>query len=154
MFLRCFRCYVFTLFYFRAFPNCPFGTKCHFIHPSCRFDSHCTRFDCPFTHLTKRAATSTAGVVLSAPTTPISQPVVFIPHSAPVLKTSVMNKPSLIRARKSLYKLNKAANGNSKYMINHRAVGVVEPMKNEIVSCGFGLCKFFMASFFVVFLGM
>lgn len=33
-----------------AFPNCPFGAACHYIHPTCRFDGFCARPDCPFTH--------------------------------------------------------------------------------------------------------
>ena len=38
----------------KTFPNCKFGDKCLFIHPNCRFDSKCTRPDCPFTHTSKR----------------------------------------------------------------------------------------------------
>lgn len=32
------------------FPNCKFGKACLYIHPKCRFDTMCTRYDCPFTH--------------------------------------------------------------------------------------------------------
>ena len=37
-----------------AFPNCAFGTTCHYLHPSCRFDGFCSRPDCPFTHVIKK----------------------------------------------------------------------------------------------------
>ena len=55
----------------RAFPKCPFGIKCHYIHPSCRYDGHCTRFDCPYTHLIKTSPLITpaaAAAVLALPT--------------------------------------------------------------------------------------
>ncbi|GFO33534.1 Zinc finger ccch-type containing 14 [Plakobranchus ocellatus] len=40
--------------YCKTFPNCKFGDKCLFIHPNCRFDSKCSRADCPFTHTSRR----------------------------------------------------------------------------------------------------
>ncbi|XP_005101618.1 zinc finger CCCH domain-containing protein 14 [Aplysia californica] len=45
----------------KTFPNCKFGDKCLFIHPNCRFDSKCTRPDCPFTHTSKRSGLTSAG---------------------------------------------------------------------------------------------
>lgn len=44
---------------FRMFPSCKFGEKCLYIHPNCKFDAQCTRKDCPFTHASKRNATTT-----------------------------------------------------------------------------------------------
>uniref|UniRef100_A0A8C2F301 Zinc finger CCCH domain-containing protein 14 n=1 Tax=Cyprinus carpio TaxID=7962 RepID=A0A8C2F301_CYPCA len=38
----------------KIFPNCKFGNKCLFIHPTCKFDSKCTKADCPFTHISRR----------------------------------------------------------------------------------------------------
>ncbi|XP_054153263.1 zinc finger CCCH domain-containing protein 14-like isoform X2 [Oppia nitens] len=38
----------------KTFPNCRFGDKCLYIHPNCKFDSMCSRRDCPFTHTTRR----------------------------------------------------------------------------------------------------
>ncbi|KAH9521351.1 hypothetical protein DERF_005016 [Dermatophagoides farinae] len=32
------------------FPNCRFGDKCLYIHPMCKYDSVCSRKDCPFFH--------------------------------------------------------------------------------------------------------
>ncbi|KRT81251.1 hypothetical protein AMK59_5288, partial [Oryctes borbonicus] len=34
----------------KAFPQCKFGDKCLYIHPSCKFESSCTRRDCPYSH--------------------------------------------------------------------------------------------------------
>lgn len=34
----------------KMFPQCKFGDKCLYIHPSCKFDSSCTRKDCPYSH--------------------------------------------------------------------------------------------------------
>lgn len=34
----------------KAFPQCKFGDKCLYIHPSCKFESSCTRRDCPYDH--------------------------------------------------------------------------------------------------------
>lgn len=39
-----------------TFPNCKFGDKCLFIHPNCKYDARCTKPDCPFTHVSRRAA--------------------------------------------------------------------------------------------------
>ncbi|XP_055935459.1 zinc finger CCCH domain-containing protein 14-like [Argiope bruennichi] len=38
----------------KSFPDCKYGDKCLYIHPNCKFDSLCTRKDCPFTHASKR----------------------------------------------------------------------------------------------------
>ncbi|GBN37936.1 Zinc finger CCCH domain-containing protein 14 [Araneus ventricosus] len=38
----------------KSFPDCKYGDKCFYIHPNCKFDSLCTRKDCPFTHASKR----------------------------------------------------------------------------------------------------
>lgn len=38
----------------KMFPSCRFADKCLFIHPNCRFDSTCTRPDCPYTHSSRR----------------------------------------------------------------------------------------------------
>lgn len=32
------------------FPHCRFGDKCLYIHPICKYDSVCSRKDCPFFH--------------------------------------------------------------------------------------------------------
>lgn len=34
----------------KMFPQCKFGEKCLYIHPSCKFESSCTRKDCPYSH--------------------------------------------------------------------------------------------------------
>lgn len=34
----------------KMFPQCKFGDKCVYIHPSCKFESSCTRRDCPYSH--------------------------------------------------------------------------------------------------------
>ncbi|XP_042548440.1 zinc finger CCCH domain-containing protein 14 isoform X4 [Dipodomys spectabilis] len=39
----------------KAFPNCKFAEKCLFVHPNCKYDAKCTKPDCPFTHLSRRA---------------------------------------------------------------------------------------------------
>lgn len=38
-----------------TFPNCKFGDKCLFIHPNCKYDARCSKPDCPFTHVSRRA---------------------------------------------------------------------------------------------------
>ncbi|XP_072895678.1 zinc finger CCCH domain-containing protein 14 isoform X2 [Hemitrygon akajei] len=40
----------------KTFPKCKYGDKCLFIHPNCKYDSKCTRPDCPYTHASKRTA--------------------------------------------------------------------------------------------------
>ncbi|XP_069772421.1 zinc finger CCCH domain-containing protein 14 isoform X2 [Narcine bancroftii] len=40
----------------KTFPKCKYGDKCLFIHPNCKYDSKCTRLDCPYTHASRRAA--------------------------------------------------------------------------------------------------
>lgn len=56
-----------------AFPNCPYGPKCHFIHPTCRYDGHCSRPDCIFVHTKKQqqsaTQTSTSDLLVSTMTT-------------------------------------------------------------------------------------
>lgn len=42
----------------KLFPNCKFGERCLYIHPTCRFNSACTRSDCPYTHTGPRATHS------------------------------------------------------------------------------------------------
>ncbi|KAF5282079.1 hypothetical protein FQA39_LY00604 [Lamprigera yunnana] len=37
----------------KAFPYCKFGEKCLYIHPMCKFESSCTKKDCPYKHVTK-----------------------------------------------------------------------------------------------------
>ncbi|XP_021058434.1 zinc finger CCCH domain-containing protein 14 isoform X3 [Mus pahari] len=39
----------------KAFPNCKFAEKCLFVHPNCKYDTKCTKADCPFTHMSRRA---------------------------------------------------------------------------------------------------
>ncbi|KAI1897901.1 hypothetical protein AGOR_G00088040 [Albula goreensis] len=39
----------------KTFPSCKFGDKCLFIHPNCKYDAKCTKTDCPFTHVSRRA---------------------------------------------------------------------------------------------------
>ncbi|KAM4853443.1 zinc finger CCCH domain-containing protein 14 isoform 1-T1 [Thomomys bottae] len=39
----------------KAFPNCKFAEKCLFVHPNCKYDAKCTKPDCPFTHMSRRA---------------------------------------------------------------------------------------------------
>lgn len=43
----------------KTFPHCKFGEKCLYIHPNCKFDSKCTRRDCPFTHASRRGNLTT-----------------------------------------------------------------------------------------------
>ncbi|KAL0967080.1 hypothetical protein UPYG_G00247540 [Umbra pygmaea] len=38
----------------KTFPSCKFGDKCLFVHPNCKFDSKCSKQDCPFTHVSRR----------------------------------------------------------------------------------------------------
>lgn len=38
----------------KSFPECRYGDKCLFIHPNCKFDSRCSRKDCPYTHAIKK----------------------------------------------------------------------------------------------------
>ncbi|KAL5474839.1 hypothetical protein EMCRGX_G026859 [Ephydatia muelleri] len=38
----------------RVFPNCKYGNKCHYVHPVCKFDSRCSRPDCPYLHTAPR----------------------------------------------------------------------------------------------------
>ncbi|GLH06895.1 Uncharacterized protein GBIM_12473 [Gryllus bimaculatus] len=42
----------------KTFPKCPFGDKCLYIHPFCKFNSACTRRDCPFVHAAPRTLIS------------------------------------------------------------------------------------------------
>ncbi|BFZ04116.1 hypothetical protein BsWGS_07154 [Bradybaena similaris] len=51
----------------KTFPSCKFGDKCLFIHPNCRFDSKCTRPDCPYTHTSRRPAFASATHVIAIP---------------------------------------------------------------------------------------
>uniref|UniRef100_A0A2C9KAI7 Zinc finger CCCH domain-containing protein 14 n=1 Tax=Biomphalaria glabrata TaxID=6526 RepID=A0A2C9KAI7_BIOGL len=51
----------------KTFPNCKFGDKCLFIHPNCKFDSKCSRPDCPFTHTSRRPNLSSAAHVITIP---------------------------------------------------------------------------------------
>ncbi|XP_062857841.1 zinc finger CCCH domain-containing protein 14 [Trichomycterus rosablanca] len=39
----------------RMFPNCVFGEKCLYIHPNCKYDAKCSKPDCPYTHVSRRA---------------------------------------------------------------------------------------------------
>lgn len=34
----------------KMFPQCKFRDKCLYIHPSCKFETSCTRKDCPYSH--------------------------------------------------------------------------------------------------------
>lgn len=34
----------------KMFPSCKFGDKCVYIHPTCKFETSCTRRDCPYSH--------------------------------------------------------------------------------------------------------
>lgn len=49
----------------KAFPNCKFAEKCLFVHPNCKYDTKCTKADCPFTHMSRRAPILTAKPVSS-----------------------------------------------------------------------------------------
>ncbi|XP_017282852.1 zinc finger CCCH domain-containing protein 14 isoform X2 [Kryptolebias marmoratus] len=42
----------------KTFPNCKFGDKCLFVHPNCKYDARCTKPDCPFTHVSRRATSA------------------------------------------------------------------------------------------------
>jgi len=33
-----------------AFPNCPFGSNCRYIHPPCKYTDRCSRPGCPYAH--------------------------------------------------------------------------------------------------------
>ncbi|KAF5294544.1 hypothetical protein FQR65_LT10736 [Abscondita terminalis] len=37
----------------KTFPQCKFGEKCLYIHPMCKFESSCTKKDCPFSHVAR-----------------------------------------------------------------------------------------------------
>ncbi|KAL6485471.1 hypothetical protein MHYP_G00048630 [Metynnis hypsauchen] len=39
----------------KTFPSCVFGEKCLFIHPNCKYDAKCSKPDCPYTHVSRRA---------------------------------------------------------------------------------------------------
>uniref|UniRef100_A0A8C6GTJ4 Zinc finger CCCH domain-containing protein 14 n=1 Tax=Mus spicilegus TaxID=10103 RepID=A0A8C6GTJ4_MUSSI len=49
----------------KAFPNCKFAEKCLFVHPNCKYDTKCTKADCPFTHMSRRASILTPKPVSS-----------------------------------------------------------------------------------------
>ncbi|XP_052041240.1 zinc finger CCCH domain-containing protein 14 isoform X7 [Apodemus sylvaticus] len=49
----------------KAFPNCKFAEKCLFVHPNCKYDTKCTKADCPFTHMSRRVAVLTPKPVSS-----------------------------------------------------------------------------------------
>jgi hypothetical protein len=49
----------------KAFPNCKFAEKCLFVHPNCKYDTNCTKADCPFTHMNRRAPVLTPKPVSS-----------------------------------------------------------------------------------------
>ena len=42
------------LLYFRNFPNCLYGDKCMYVHPTCKFDTACTRPNCIYSHTAHR----------------------------------------------------------------------------------------------------
>lgn len=52
----------------KTFPQCKFGDRCLYIHPNCRYDAKCMRFDCPYTHSSRRS---------------IPTQVVVVPHALP-----------------------------------------------------------------------
>ncbi|KAK3093641.1 hypothetical protein FSP39_018338 [Pinctada imbricata] len=58
----------------KMFPHCKFGDKCLYIHPNCKFDSKCTRKDCPFTHASKRSNLTT--VIQKIVQVPVPSPLV------------------------------------------------------------------------------
>ncbi|KAJ8913035.1 hypothetical protein NQ315_002051 [Exocentrus adspersus] len=52
------------------FPNCKFGDKCLYLHPTCKFNSSCTKRDCPYSHMLisksiSRSATSGVSINMS-----------------------------------------------------------------------------------------
>ncbi|BFZ16054.1 hypothetical protein BsWGS_19094 [Bradybaena similaris] len=51
----------------KMFPSCRFADKCLFIHPNCRFDSRCTRPDCPYTHSSRRQSACHNGAPIIIP---------------------------------------------------------------------------------------
>ena len=54
----------------KAFPNCKFAEKCLFVHTNCKYDTKCTKANCPFTHMSRRAPVLTLKPVSSpAPST-------------------------------------------------------------------------------------
>ncbi|KAJ1528891.1 hypothetical protein ONE63_007260 [Megalurothrips usitatus] len=42
----------------KLFPNCKFSDRCLYIHPNCRYNTGCTRTDCPYTHSVPRSGLS------------------------------------------------------------------------------------------------
>ncbi|XP_064394798.1 zinc finger CCCH domain-containing protein 14-like [Halichondria panicea] len=38
----------------KLFPDCKYGKRCLYVHPQCKFDSRCTRSDCPYLHTAPR----------------------------------------------------------------------------------------------------
>ncbi|KAK4886704.1 hypothetical protein RN001_002975 [Aquatica leii] len=37
----------------KSFPQCKFGEKCLYIHPMCKFETSCTKKDCPYSHVSR-----------------------------------------------------------------------------------------------------
>ncbi|XP_038074984.1 zinc finger CCCH domain-containing protein 14-like isoform X2 [Patiria miniata] len=70
----------------RTFPNCKFGDKCLFIHPNCKYDSRCSRPNCPYTHATRKQSHPTA----------VSPPAVFVPPTQGTGSSHVPHKVSKV----------------------------------------------------------
>ncbi|XP_076872738.1 zinc finger CCCH domain-containing protein 14 [Brachyhypopomus gauderio] len=51
----------------KTFPSCAFGDKCLFIHPNCKYDAKCSKPDCPYTHVSRRALRQPARPVPAVP---------------------------------------------------------------------------------------
>ncbi|XP_006839649.1 PREDICTED: zinc finger CCCH domain-containing protein 14 isoform X2 [Chrysochloris asiatica] len=56
----------------KAFPNCKFAEKCLFVHPNCKYDTKCTKPDCPFMHMSRRLPVLPPKPAVTAPTSPSS----------------------------------------------------------------------------------
>lgn len=42
----------------KLFPQCKFGEKCLYIHPMCKFETSCTRKECPYSHVSRSFSNS------------------------------------------------------------------------------------------------
>ncbi|KAE8747389.1 hypothetical protein FOCC_FOCC005856 [Frankliniella occidentalis] len=91
----------------KLFPNCKFGERCLYIHPTCRFNSACTRSDCPYTHTGPRATHSSqltppVGANHLGSQTSIKQACKFFPNcsniSCPFIHPTVRKMPLFFSA--------------------------------------------------------
>ena len=78
------------------FPNCQYGHLCRYIHPVCRYDGFCTRLDCIYVHLNKKApvvTVNTSEVTTNAHVTATNSPTESSPSNSENGET--VNKPAV-----------------------------------------------------------